>query len=61
MGHIRESSYAYLLFQNCTILTTTTSTMSIHKGKATTATINTKNNIYIIFACYIQRGRYFRF
>ena len=42
MGHFRESSYAYLLFKNGTILTTITSTTSIHKGKATTATINAK-------------------
>jgi len=40
MGHFRESSYAYLLFKNGTILTTITSTTSIHKGKATSATIN---------------------
>ena len=42
MGHFRESSYAYLLLKNCTMLTTITSTTSIHKGKATTATINAK-------------------
>ena len=30
MGHFRESSYAYRLFKNCTILTTVTSTISIH-------------------------------
>ena len=39
MGHFRESSYDYLLFKNGTILTTITSTKSIHKEKATTATI----------------------
>ena len=61
MGHFRESSYAYLLFENCTILTTITSTTFIHKGKATTATINAKKSVYIIFACCIQSGRYFRF
>ena len=61
MGHFRESPYAYLLFKHCTILTTITFTTSIHKGKATTATINAKKNIYIIFACYIQRVRYLRF
>ena len=42
MGHFRESSYAYLWFTNCTILTTITSTTSIHKGNASSATINTK-------------------
>ena len=42
MGHFRESSYAYLLFKHCTILTTINSTTSIHKGKATVATINAK-------------------
>ena len=51
MGHFRESSYAYLLFNNGTILTTITSTTSIQKEKATTATIKGKKNIYIIFAC----------
>ena len=61
MGHFRKSSYAYLLFKNGTILITITSTTSIHKGKATTATINAKKNIYIIFACYVQRVRYLRF
>ena len=57
MGHFWESSYAYLLFKNGTILTTINSTTYILKGKATTATIDAKKNIYIIFACYIQRGR----
>ena len=61
MGHFRESSYAHLLFENCTILSTITSITCIPKGKATTASINTKNNIYVIFACYIQKGWYFRF
>ena len=42
MGHFRWSSYAYLLFKNGNILTTITSTTSIHKGKATTATISAK-------------------
>ena len=55
MGHFRESSYAYLLFKNATILTTITSITSLHKRKATTASINAKKNIYVIFACYIQR------
>ena len=59
--HFRVSSYAYLLFKNGTILTTIPSTTSMHKGKATTATINAKKNIYIISACYIQRERYLRF
>ncbi len=40
MGHFRESSYAYLLFKHCIILTNITITASIHKGKTTTATIN---------------------
>ena len=61
MGHFSESSYANLLFKNGTILTTITSTISIHEGKATTATINAKKNFYLIFACYIRRGRYIRF
>ena len=61
-GHYwRESSYAYLLVKIGTILTTITSITFILKGKATTATINAKKNIYFIFACYIQRGSYLRF
>ena len=48
MGHFREASYANLIFNNGTILTTITSTSSIHKGKATKATINDKKP-YIIF------------
>ena len=51
--HFRESCYAYLMFKNGTILTTIISTTSIHIKKATTATINAKQNIYLIFACYI--------
>ena len=46
MGHFRETSYAYLLFKNGTILTTITSTTSIHKGKATTATLNAKKHLH---------------
>ena len=42
MGHFRESSYAYLMFKNGTILTIITSNTYIHKGKATTATIDGK-------------------
>ena len=42
MGHLRESSYAYLLLKNGTVLTAITSTITIHKGKPTTATINAK-------------------
>ena len=60
-GHFRETSDAYLLFKNGTILNTITSTKSIHKEKSTTATINAKKNIYIIFACYVQRVGYLRF
>ena len=37
MGHFRGSSYAYLLFKNGNIITTITSTKSIHRGKAATA------------------------
>ena len=48
MGHFREPSNAYLLFRNCTILSTISSTTSILKGKATTATINAKENIYVL-------------
>ena len=42
MGHFRESCYAYLLCKHGNIITTITSTPSIHKGKATTATIGAK-------------------
>ena len=42
MDHFRESSYAYLLFIKGTILTTNTSTASIHKVKATTVTKKAK-------------------
>ena len=52
MGHFMESSYADLLLKNCTILTTNTSTTSIHKGKATTATINGKKIYKIRFMPY---------
>ena len=59
MGHFRESSYAYLLFKHCTILTTITSTTLIHKGKTTTATINAKKkHLSFVLACYMQRVRY---
>ena len=42
MGHFRESSYDNLSLKNGTILSTITSTTSIHKGKATSATIDAK-------------------
>ena len=45
MGHFRKSSYAYLFLKSGTILTTITSTTSIHKGKATTVTINAKKHL----------------
>ena len=61
MGHFRESSYAYLLFKNGTILIIITSTTSIHKGKATNATVNAQKKHYVIFACYIHWGRNFHF
>ena len=54
------SSYTYLLYKNGTILTTITSTKSIHKGNVATATIKAKI-ISTFFACYIQRVRYLRF
>ena len=50
MGHFRESSYAYLLFENGIILTTITSTASMHKAKATTATINAKKTSTFLLA-----------
>ena len=58
MGHFRESSYAYLLFKKGFTLTATTSTTSIHKGKAATATIAialTPKNVYMIFA-FLSKG-----
>ena len=51
------SSYAYLLFENGTILTTITSTTSIHKGKAI-ATINANKYLRYCYICYMSRGRY---
>ena len=56
MGHFRESSYAYIFFQNGTILTTITSTTSIHKGKATTATINVQKKTFMLFLPVIYKG-----
>ena len=52
MGHFRQSSYAYLVFKNGTILTTITYTTSINKGKPTTATINTKKKYIILPVTY---------
>ena len=54
----RESSYAYLLIKNGTSLTTITSTTSIHKGKATTATINTKKTP-TLFLLVTSKGKVF--
>ena len=48
MGHFRESSYAYLWFANCTIQTTINSTTLIHKGNASSATINTRKTYRLI-------------
>ena len=60
MGYFRESSYAYMLLKKCTILTTITSTTSIHKEGQQQPPLPLRNH-YVVFACYIQRGRYFRF
>ena len=50
MGHFRESSYAYLLFKNGTILTTMTTTTTIPTRKtATTHTIIARKDIFAIF------------
>ena len=57
MGHFRESSYANIFFKNGTILTTTTSTTSIHKGKATTATINAKKTHLHYFCLLHPKGK----
>ena len=46
MGNFRESSYAYLLFKYCHMLTTITSNTSMHKEKATTATINAQKTLH---------------
>ena len=56
MGHFRESSYAYLLFKSGIILTTITSTSSIHKGKTTTATINAKKSALFLPVTYKGEG-----
>ena len=45
MGDFRGASYAYFLFKNGTILTPIIFTTSIHKVKATTATINAKKHL----------------
>ena len=55
MGHFTESSYDYLLFKNGTILTTITSITYIHKGKATTATINAKKT-FTLFLPVTYKG-----
>ena len=46
MGRFRKSSYAYLLFKNRTILTTITSTATIHKGNAITGIVNAKKHLH---------------
>ena len=46
MGHFRESSYAYLLFKNGPILTTITSTTSIHKERQQQPPSTPKENLY---------------
>ena len=52
---MRQKKYAYLLFNNCTILNTIPYTTSI-KGRQQPPPLSPQKNIYVIFACYIQRG-----
>ena len=46
VGHFRESFYAYLLFKNGTILTTITSTTSIHKERQQQPPSTPKENLH---------------